>query len=91
MNADKIKLEHEISSFIGTDNGATVHFEYFQEHLLKGFPNPGGQWTVSALTMNPKSGETFLLKECKADDELKNLKGYFDLCQRAKRNEFIYC
>ena len=52
MNADKIKLEHEISSFIGTDNGATVHFEYFQEHLLKGFPNPGGQWTVSALTLN---------------------------------------
>lgn len=82
MNADRIKLEHEISSFIGTDNGATVHFEYDEYDSFK--TSTSKEWTVSAFTVNPKSGETFLLKECKANDELKALKAILNYVKEQK-------
>ena len=59
MDSAILKLEHDISTFIGTDNGCTVHFEYLSRSLET-------EHTVSAYTVNPKSGETFLLKSANA-------------------------
>lgn len=58
MDNKLINLEHEISSYITPDNGATVHFEYETDGLW-GTPS----WIVSALTINPNNKEIFLLKK----------------------------
>lgn len=53
MDTHKLKLEHEISTYINKDNGCTVHFEYE--------PEMGNMEKVSAYTFNPVSEEKFLL------------------------------
>lgn len=54
MDNKILQLEHDISSFINKDNGATVHFEYNVESFAS--------ITVSAYTISPNSKEIFLLK-----------------------------
>jgi len=54
MDNKIIQLEHDISSFINKDNGATVHFEYSVESFAS--------VTASAFTINPNNKEAFLLK-----------------------------
>jgi hypothetical protein len=65
MDQDIFKIEHDIGTFIGTDNGATVHFKYSTEWKngnLMPHEKQEEDHTVSAYTVNPKNNETFLLK-----------------------------
>jgi hypothetical protein len=64
MDNKIIQLEHDISSFITKDNGATVHFEYEVLSLFKEASpiKSSATVTVLAYTVNPSNKEIFLLK-----------------------------
>ena len=64
MDSNILKLEHDIATFIGSDNKCTVHFEYkIEDPKFFGHPvQPKTEHTVSAYTVNPNHEETFLLK-----------------------------
>jgi hypothetical protein len=69
----KIELEDEISRAIMAENGCTAHFEYVNDD--KGvkkfhFQNPR---IITVMTFNPKTRETFLLKEVKAKTDEEGL------------------
>lgn len=76
------KLEHDIASFIGTDNGCTVHFNYNAEYIHGSRELPG--WKVDAYTVNPKSEETFLLKSESEKTKEKALKKILEYLKKQK-------
>lgn len=61
MNNKILQLEHDISSFISKDNGATVHFEYSKDSFASE--------TASAYTVNPETKEVFLLKTVRTNSK----------------------
>ncbi len=61
MNNKILQLEHDISSFISKDNGATVHFEYSKDSFISE--------TASAYTVNTDTKEVFLLKTVRTNSK----------------------
>jgi hypothetical protein len=81
------KLEHDIASFIGTDNGCTVHFKYekdFSKNLGVVTSDNDYDQIVSAYTVNPKSGETFLLIKKTAKTQETALKKILEYVKNQK-------
>lgn len=76
-----LKLEHDISTFISSDNKCTVHFEY---SIGKNPDKFLTDHTVSAYTVNPNSAETFLLKSETADTKEHALKKLLDYVKAQK-------
>lgn len=71
METTKIALEDEISRAIMAENGCTAHFQYTDDTKhFKTFFNQSPR-TITVMTYNPKTKETFLLKEvnAKTDEE----------------------
>lgn len=62
MDRTIVKLEHDISTFINKDNGATVHFEYEYGWIESKSETHIEAHTANVYTHNIKTGETFLLK-----------------------------
>jgi len=73
----KIALEDEISRALMAENGCTAHFEY--KHVISDDRNKDYVHRVTVMTYNPKTAETFLLKEVFAksnEDGLMNISEY---------------
>lgn len=83
-----LNLQHQIATFIDTDNVSkcTVHFDYNENYLDKGNigKNPATEWTVSAITVNPTTDETFLLKTETAPTKEKALKKILEYIKKQK-------
>jgi hypothetical protein len=71
METTKIALEDEISRAIMAENGCTAHFDYHEIIVGKLKDSSEYESKVTVMTYNPKTRETFLLKEvsAKSDDE----------------------
>lgn len=66
MKKTKIVLEDEISRTVMAENGCTAHFEYHE--IITGKLNSSTfNKKVTVMTYNPKTQETFLLKEVEAN------------------------
>jgi len=61
---NKIALEDEILRTVMAENGCTVHFGYAINHEGV-YPVSEDSYDITAMTYNPKTKETFLLKEVK--------------------------
>nr|QBM02782.1 hypothetical protein [uncultured archaeon] len=64
----KIALEDEISRAIMAENGCTAHFEYKSEMDIDELPR-----IINVMTYNPKTRETFLLKEVTSNSDEEGL------------------
>jgi len=87
MDKAILKLEHDVATFITSDSGCTVHFEYTADLADKGSykkVGPECDITVSAITVNPKSEETFLLRKETASTKEKALKKLLDYVKSQK-------
>ncbi len=78
----KIALEDEISRAIMAENGCTAHFEYKSEMDIDELPRIINVMTyiidelpriINVMTYNPKTRETFLLKEVTSNSDEEGL------------------
>ncbi len=76
MDNKILQLEHDISSFIKKDNGATVHFEYSRDSFASD--------TVSAYTINENNKEVFLLKTVRTQSRELALEEILDYVKSQK-------
>jgi len=65
MKKNKVELEDVILREVMSDNGCTVHFTYAINHKKGVNPVSEDNYDVKAMTFNPKTQESFLLKEVK--------------------------
>ena len=73
METTKIALEDEISRALMAENGCTAHFDYSDDRMnMKGVDVPKNR-TITVMTYNPKTRETFLLKEVSAESDEQGL------------------
>jgi len=72
-NLNKLSLEDDITRTVLGENGCTAHFDYKNDDKvnMKGCENKPYPRIVTVMTYNPKTKETFLLKEvvAKTDEE----------------------
>lgn len=75
MEKTKISIEDEISRTIMADNGCTAHFQYEDDNRvnMKGCENKPYPRIVTVMTYNPKTRETFLLKEVCSKTDVEGL------------------
>jgi hypothetical protein len=75
MEKTKIALEDDISRTIMAENGCTAHFQYEDDKNvnMKGCENKPCPRIITVMTYNPKTGETFLLKEVCAKSDIEGL------------------